>query len=77
MKLGVDLRVFPDLERSLVDELFIVTQPAHIQKQVAGKMDADQRDIARADLLRERLRPIKRPVTPPPLPEGTSLDKST
>src|ERR1017187_1396019 len=33
MRLGVDLGLFADAERSLVDELFIVTQPAHLQKQ--------------------------------------------
>jgi protein arginine kinase len=74
MKLGVDLGLFPDLERYLADELFIVTQPAHIQKQVAGKLDADQRDVARADLLRDRLRLIKRPAPVPPT-GGTPLDK--
>jgi protein arginine kinase len=74
IKLGTDLGMFPDLERCLVDELFIVTQPAHIQKQFAEKLDADQRDTVRADLLRDRLRHIKRPAAPPP-ETGTSLDK--
>jgi protein arginine kinase len=75
MKLGTDLGLFPDLDRFLVDELFIVTQPAHVQRQLVGKRDADQRDVARADLLRDRLRNVKRPI-PPPASSGTSLDKS-
>src|SRR5687768_15689009 len=29
MRLGVDLAMFPDLDRALVDELFITTQPNH------------------------------------------------
>ncbi|MBM3846491.1 MAG: ATP--guanido phosphotransferase, partial [Verrucomicrobia bacterium] len=70
MRLGVDLEMFPDLERWLVDELFIITQPAHLQKQFAEKLGADERDLLRADMLRERLRNIRRPVpspmTPPP-----------
>lgn len=74
IKLGSDLSMFPDLDRSLVDELFMVTQPAHIQKGMTEKLDADQRDIVRADLLRDRLRQIKRPVTPP-RDETTPLDK--
>jgi protein arginine kinase len=74
MKLGVDLGMFPALDRCLVDEMFIITQPAHIQKQVAGKLDPDQRDITRADLLRERLRHLPRPAMPPPKTE-TPLDK--
>ncbi|MBI5385290.1 MAG: protein arginine kinase [Verrucomicrobia bacterium] len=65
IKLGSDLGMFPDLERGMVDEMFIVTQPAHIQKDIAEKLDADQRDIVRADLLRDRLRSTKRPTMPP------------
>src|SRR5438105_1614365 len=33
LRLGVDLNQFAGLERPLVDELFIVTQPAHLQKR--------------------------------------------
>src|SRR5436309_14906729 len=33
MRLGVDLGLFPDLERALVDELFVITQPNHLQKR--------------------------------------------
>jgi len=69
MKLGVDFGMFPELERSLVDELFLITQPAHIQKQSSEKLDADQRDIVRADVLRFRLRNVRRPRVPErPLP---------
>jgi protein arginine kinase len=75
MKLGVDLGAFPELENRLVDEMFIVTQPAHVQRQAAEKLDAEQRDIVRADLLRDRLRKVRRPVIPPPSPAGTALDK--
>jgi protein arginine kinase len=75
MKLGADLGVFPDMDRHLVDELFMITQPAHIRKQVAENLGAEERDIARADLLRDRLRKVRRP-TPPPAESGTPLDKS-
>src|SRR5262249_33840679 len=37
MRLGVDLELFPGVDRSLVDELFLVTQPAHLQKQFSDK----------------------------------------
>ena len=33
MRLGVDLGLFPGTKLALVDELFIVTQPAHLQRQ--------------------------------------------
>src|SRR3954452_16069137 len=61
LRLGVDLGLFPDLERWQVDELFIVTQPAHLQKRFSEKLSAEERDLLRADMLRERLRSVSRP----------------
>jgi protein arginine kinase len=61
MRLGVDLGHFPDLDRSLVDELFIITQPNHLQKRYSDKLTAEERDLLRADMLRERLRNVSRP----------------
>jgi protein arginine kinase len=70
MKLGVDLGLFPDVERGLVDELFVITQPAHLQKAHSEKLSAEERDLLRADMLRDRLREVSRPrakaVEPPP-----------
>lgn len=73
MRLGVDLGMFPSLDRSVVDELFILTQPAHLQKQYSEKLSAEERDFLRADMLRERLKNISRPVAKPPSASG--LDK--
>src|SRR3989454_12594718 len=75
MRLGVDLGMFPGVGRSLADELFILTQPAHLQKQFSEKLSAEERDLLRADMLRERLRNVSRPVTPP-RSEGSKSDKS-
>ena len=61
MRLGVDLGLFTDLERWQVDELFITTQPAHLQKVHSEKLSAEERDLFRADMLRERLRQVSRP----------------
>jgi protein arginine kinase len=63
MRLGADLGLFPGVERALVDELFIVTQPAHLQKRYSEKLSAEERDLLRADMLRERLRSVSRPNT--------------
>jgi protein arginine kinase len=67
MRLGVDMGLFPGAERSLVDELFLVTQPAHLQKKLSDKLSAEERDLIRADMVRERLKNVSRPVvkTPP------------
>ena len=75
MRLGLDLGLFPGAERSLVDELFILTQPAHLQKQHSEKLSAEERDLLRADMVRERLKPVSRPVAAPPSPPGAGLDK--
>src|SRR5438552_101559 len=76
MKLGVDVGLFPGVDRSLVDELFILTQPAHLQKQHSEKLSAEERDLLRADMVRERLKQVSRPVSkPPPASPGNGLDK--
>jgi protein arginine kinase len=78
MRLGVDLGLFPDVERGLVDELFVVTQPAHLQRQYSEKLGADERDLLRADMLRERLRNVSRPLhAPPGHSNGGKLDKAS
>ncbi|HTB83197.1 MAG TPA: protein arginine kinase [Candidatus Sulfotelmatobacter sp.] len=66
MKLGVDMELFPGTERTLVDELFLTTQPAHLQKRVSDKLSAEERDLIRADMLRERLKSVNRPLTKTP-----------
>jgi len=75
MRLGVDLGEFPTAERALVDELFVITQPAHLQKQFTEKLVAEERDLLRADMLRERLKGVSRPNPKPPRAPDGSLDK--
>ena len=65
LRLGVDMGLFPNTQRTLVDELFLVTQPAHLQRQVSDKLNAEERDLIRADMVRERLKNVARPVTKP------------
>src|ERR1700704_2161693 len=74
MQMGVDVGLFPGVDLSLVDELFILTQPAHLQKQHSEKLSAEERDLLRADMVRERLRPVSRPIGKPPA-SGGGLDK--
>lgn len=62
MRLGLDLGLFPNTSRSLVDELFLITQPAHLQKQISDKLSAEERDLIRADMVREQLKSVSRPV---------------
>jgi protein arginine kinase len=70
MRLGVDLELFPPGERATVDELFILTQPAHLQKQFSDKLTAEERDVLRADMVRDRLKHVGRPTVKPPSNAG-------
>jgi len=75
MRLGVDLGVFPGVDRALVDELFILTQPAHLQNQHSEKLSAEERDLLRADMMRERLKNVNRPATSSPGSAASGMDK--
>lgn len=55
LRLGLDLEIIKDLERSLINELFILTQPAHLQKIEKKKLSPQERDVKRAELIREKL----------------------
>jgi protein arginine kinase len=75
MRLGIDVNLFPGVDRALVDEVFILTQPAHLQKQHSEKLSAEERDLLRADMVRERLKQVSRPISKPLGGLGTGLDK--
>jgi protein arginine kinase len=75
MRLGMDIALFPVVDRSLVDELFILTQPAHLQKQHSEKLSAEERDLLRADMVRNRLKPVSRPLCKPAGTGTQELDK--
>ncbi len=77
MRLGIDMSLFPAVDRSLVDELFILTQPAHLQKQHSEKLTAEERDLLRADMVRDRLRNVSRPLDKLSGPAAPGLDKTS
>jgi len=56
VRLGVHLKLIGDLSPVTVNELFIHTQPAHLQKLVGEPLDGEARNAARARYLRTRLR---------------------
>ncbi len=61
LKLGVDLGAFPEDRRLPIDELFIESQPAHLQKNSQQKLNAEERDYLRAQIIRERLKTFPKP----------------
>ena len=55
VRMGVNLGLIEDLEIPTVNELFIQTQPAHLQKLSGAELDTADRNIERARFLRRHL----------------------
>lgn len=56
VRLGINLGLVDDLTIPTINELFIHTQPAHLQKLMGANLDGEERNAARARYLRRRLR---------------------
>ncbi len=56
MRLGLDLGMIKEIDRRSINELFIVTQPAHLQKLEGKRLSSQERDVKRADIIRSRLK---------------------
>jgi len=56
VRLGVNMGLLDDVSIGTVNELFIHTQPAHLQKLMGSLLDGEERNAARARYLRTRLR---------------------
>ncbi len=55
LRLGVNLGRIKHVDIRGINELFLLTQPAHLQRICGQEMDAATRRVARAKLIRERL----------------------
>jgi protein arginine kinase len=55
LRLGIDLGILKQVERGVVDELFIMTQPGHLQRMEHKLLKPRDRDRLRARLVRSRL----------------------
>ncbi|MBI4313897.1 MAG: protein arginine kinase [Candidatus Omnitrophica bacterium] len=55
VRLGVDVGTLPTLSRSVVNALLVTTQPAHLQKLEGRALASHERDVRRAELLRNQL----------------------
>jgi protein arginine kinase len=56
VRLGINLNLLEDITIPTVNELFIHTQPAHLQKLMGTPLDGEERNSARARYLQSRLR---------------------
>ena len=60
VRLGVNLKILPPrVTIETVNELFIISQPAHLQRLSTGVLEPKARDVARATLVRNRLGAIE------------------
>ena len=58
VRLGIHLRLIDDVPATAVNQLFIQTQAAHLQKLVGHALDGEERNAARAKYLKTRLREL-------------------
>ncbi len=58
VRLGVDMGFVNNLTYSELNSLFLLMQPAHLQKLYGRALGSSERDIRRADLIRERLKVV-------------------
>jgi protein arginine kinase len=61
VKLGCDLGFYPAERQHVVDELFMETQPAHLQKGSQKKLATEERDTLRAGIIRGKLENFEAP----------------
>jgi len=55
LRLGIDMGIVVGWDKAMIDELFLLTQPGHLQKMEGKRIGAEKRDLARARLVRRRL----------------------
>ncbi len=55
VRLGYDLGLLKDIDGRKINELFIITQPAHLQKMEGKKLTQQERDVKRAQIIRSKL----------------------
>ncbi len=61
IRLGADLEIFPNEDRESINVLLTEIQPAHLQIEAKRKLDAEERDILRADIIRRNLKTLTEP----------------
>jgi protein arginine kinase len=59
IRLGLAMNWLKNMGWSELDELFLLVQPAHLQRRAARNLSPEERDEQRADLLRERFAAVE------------------
>ncbi len=83
LRLGADLDLIPECDRSILDMLLLEIQPAHLQMRAARELSPQERDVLRAEITRQRLQTVNGPINvsqlensnPPDAPQPESNDE--
>jgi len=59
LRMGIDLGLIQNIPRSVINHLMIITQPAHLQRYYSKILDPGERDVKRANLIREKMNDAK------------------
>jgi protein arginine kinase len=55
VRLGLAMNIIDSLNIETINDILLLSQPAHLIKYYGEDMDSDRRDIVRADMVREKL----------------------
>ncbi len=62
VRFGVDLEMFPEKTRNVVDRMFIECQPGHVQYHAGTEIESSARDEFRAAYMRKQFENVARPL---------------
>lgn len=63
LRLGADMDLIADCDRSIIDLLLLEIQPAHLQLRAMRELSPEERDEMRAEITRRRLHSVNGPTT--------------
>lgn len=55
VRLGVDMGIIKDISIEVLNEIMLLIQPAGLQKTAGKQLNPDERDVTRAEMVRNRL----------------------
>jgi protein arginine kinase len=56
VRLGIDLGILKEVQNDTMNQIMVMIQPAYLQKIDGKDLNSNERDIRRADLVREKLK---------------------
>jgi len=77
VRFGVDLEMFPEKTRNIVDRVFIECQPGHIRYHAGSEIETTERDAFRAEFMRDQFATVEKPlfnIHDETTPEETNLE---